>query len=58
MSDTGELKKLLWKKMQDGPFVMVGLEGGGHCQRRRKNLPRGGAKVCQLATPARNVGRA
>ena len=28
------------------------------CQRRRKNRPRGGAKVCQLAAQARNVGRA
>jgi general stress protein 26 len=32
MSETGELKKALWKKMQDGPFVMIGLEGGGHSE--------------------------
>lgn len=28
------------------------------CQRRSKTRPRGGAKVCQLAAQARNVGRA
>lgn len=30
MSETGELKKHLWKKMSEGPFVMVGLTGHGH----------------------------
>jgi len=29
MTDTGELKKHLWKKMSEGPFVMVGLTGAG-----------------------------
>ena len=29
MSDTVELKKHLWKKMSEGPFVMVGLTGTG-----------------------------
>jgi len=32
MSDVRELKKHLWKKMTDGPFVMVGLSGGGHSE--------------------------
>ncbi|MGE0775916.1 MAG: pyridoxamine 5'-phosphate oxidase family protein [Sphingomonadaceae bacterium] len=32
MSDTGELKKTLWKKMEGGPFIMIGLEGGGHSE--------------------------
>lgn len=32
MSETGELKKTLWKKMEAGPFVMVGLDGGGHSE--------------------------
>lgn len=27
MSDAAKLKEHLWKKMSDGPFVMVGLEG-------------------------------
>ena len=30
MSDSGELKKHLWKKMTEGPFVMMGLTGGNH----------------------------
>jgi len=30
MSDARELKKHLWDKMTAGPFVMIGLEGGGH----------------------------
>lgn len=32
MSDTGDLKKTLWKKMEAGPFVMIGLENGGHSE--------------------------
>ncbi len=32
MSDNHELKEHLWKKMTDGPFVMVGLDGGGHSE--------------------------
>jgi len=32
MSDAGELKKTLWKKMEGGPFVMIGLDGGGHSE--------------------------
>jgi general stress protein 26 len=30
MADTTELKKHLWKKLADSPFVMIGLEGAGH----------------------------
>lgn len=29
MSESGELKKHLWKKMTQSPFVMVGLTGSG-----------------------------
>ena len=29
MADREELKKDLWKKMTDSPFVMIGLSGGG-----------------------------
>lgn len=29
MSDTGELKQHLWKKLSQGPFMMVGLTGSG-----------------------------
>lgn len=32
MADTTELKKHLWDKMAAGPFVMIGLEGGGHSE--------------------------
>lgn len=32
MSDAHELKEQLWKKMTDGPFVMVGLKDGGHSE--------------------------
>lgn len=32
MSETGELKKALWKKMEAGPFIMIGLENGGHSE--------------------------
>jgi general stress protein 26 len=32
MSDAADLRKQLWKKMEDGPFVMIGLEGGGHSE--------------------------
>ena len=32
MSDAHELKERLWKKMTDGPFVMVGLKDGGHSE--------------------------
>ena len=32
MSDAAELKKHLWKHMEAGPFVMIGLEGGGHSE--------------------------
>lgn len=32
MLDTAELKKHLWKKMAEGPFVMVGLVGRGHSE--------------------------
>jgi general stress protein 26 len=33
MSETGELKKHLWKKMTEGPFVMMGLaDRGGHSE--------------------------
>lgn len=30
MADTAELKKDLWKKLADSPFVMIGLHDGGH----------------------------
>lgn len=29
MSDSHKLKQQLWKKMNDSPFVMIGLSGGG-----------------------------
>jgi len=29
MADRDELKKHMWKKMTDSPFVMIGLTGGG-----------------------------
>ena len=29
MADREELKKHMWKKMTDSPFVMIGLTGGG-----------------------------
>lgn len=29
MADAHELKKDMWKKMTDSPFVMIGLTGGG-----------------------------
>jgi len=32
MADQRDLKKHLWKKMAEGPFVMIGLEGGGHSE--------------------------
>jgi general stress protein 26 len=32
MSDAHKLKEQLWKKMTDGPFVMVGLKDGGHSE--------------------------
>lgn len=32
MSDTHELKKTLWQKMDAGPFLMIGLVGGGHSE--------------------------
>jgi general stress protein 26 len=32
MTDTGKLKQHLWKKMEDSPFIMVGLEGGQHSE--------------------------
>jgi general stress protein 26 len=32
MTEAQKLKEHLWKKMTDGPFVMVGLEGGGHSE--------------------------
>ena len=32
MTDSGELKKHLWKKMSEGPFVMAGLSGKGHSE--------------------------
>jgi general stress protein 26 len=32
MSDAAELRKHLWKHMTEGPFVMIGLEGGGHSE--------------------------
>lgn len=32
MSGTDELKKHLWKNMEEGPYVMIGLEGGGHSE--------------------------
>jgi len=32
MSDATELRKQLWKKMEDGPFVMIGLQGRGHSE--------------------------
>ena len=30
MADIAELKKDLWKKLDDSPFVMIGLADGGH----------------------------
>lgn len=30
MTDTEKLKKEFWKKLSDSPFVMVGLDAGGH----------------------------
>jgi general stress protein 26 len=30
MSDREEIKRTLWKKMAESPYVMVGLEGDGH----------------------------
>lgn len=32
MTDTHDLKKTLWKKMDAGPFLMIGLDGGGHSE--------------------------
>jgi general stress protein 26 len=32
MSDATKLKKDLWKKMEDSPFVMIGLNGGDHSE--------------------------
>jgi len=32
MADTAELKKHLWRKLADGPFVMAGLIGKGHSE--------------------------
>jgi general stress protein 26 len=30
MADTQEIKQTFWKKLADSPFVMLGIEGGGH----------------------------
>lgn len=30
MADTAQLKKDLWSKLDDSPFVMIGLTDGGH----------------------------
>lgn len=32
MTDVDQLKRDLWKHMAHSPFVMVGLEGGGHSE--------------------------
>lgn len=32
MADAAQLKADLWKKMAESPFVMLGLEGGGHSE--------------------------
>ncbi|RYD98131.1 MAG: general stress protein [Sphingomonadales bacterium] len=40
MADTAELKADLWKKMAASPFVMFGLEGGGHSQPLTAQLDR------------------
>ena len=32
MSEAAELRQNLWKKMEAGPFVMIGLEGAGHSE--------------------------
>lgn len=32
MSGTAELKKHLWKKLENGPFVMIGLQNGEHSE--------------------------
>ncbi len=32
MADTAQLKTDLWKKLAESPFVMLGLEGGGHSE--------------------------
>jgi general stress protein 26 len=32
MSDAAKLREHLWKHMTAGPFVMIGLEGGGHSE--------------------------
>lgn len=32
MTDTTQLKTDLWKKLADSPFVMFGIEGGGHSE--------------------------
>lgn len=30
MADTQEIKRTFWAKLADSPFVMLGVEGGGH----------------------------
>lgn len=32
MTDIGVLKKQMWEKMEDSPFLMIGLEGRGHSE--------------------------
>ena len=32
MADIAQLKTDLWKKLADSPFVMLGVEGGGHSE--------------------------
>lgn len=32
MSDAQEIKRTFWNRMADSPFVMLGLEGGGHSE--------------------------
>jgi general stress protein 26 len=32
MADQQEIKQHFWKKLADSPFVMIGLDGGGHSE--------------------------
>lgn len=32
MADTQEIKRTFWAKIADSPFVMLGVEGGGHSE--------------------------
>jgi len=32
MADTQEIKRTFWSKLADSPFVMLGIDGGGHSE--------------------------